>query len=397
MLNCKSTLVFITEARFYKDKNNNIYCDPSFDQKLWSRYLSFFKRVVVFSRIENILNFEGNSNCLCINEKVSFVALPYYIGLKNLLLKNRLLKKTLHCELLKYNNCSIIIRVPGAIGFASANILRKHNIGYATEVVGDPYEVFGKGNFTHPLRLILQVVSVYQLKYVVKYTSAALYVTQLALQTKYPVQINTPQFAVSDVLLPDVYIAPQPKKWKSKPVYSILCVGSLAQMYKGPDVVLKAIQLFNLKNSQCQLELTWLGDGVFKQPMELLAKDLMVDNKVKFLGNVSSVEVFKAMNLADIYVLASRTEGLPRVIVEAMASGLPIIATSVGGVPELLDDMALINKNDYQSLAEKLGEFLRNHKLYDQQAERNLINSYEFRASALDKQRLAFYSAVASY
>ena len=387
-------LIFITEARFYKDKTGRMYCDAAFDQNLWNRYLNFFSEIVVFARVQNVAELNDLKNCLSNERRIRFVELPYYLGLRNLITKSYLMKKALRSGLAKYRGCSIIIRVPGAIGYSAANILRKLDQPYAIEVVGDPYEVFAKGNFNHPLRFLLQKVAVFQLKFVVYNASAALYVTRFALQNRYPVRSDTPTFATSDVRLPDDYIATQAKTWTAKQVYSILCVGSLAQMYKAPDIILKAIQVFNKHNSY-QLSLKWLGDGEYREPMQLLAKELGVDKVVDFLGNVSSDEVFSAMKATDLFILASRTEGLPRVVVEAMGTGLPIIATHVGGIPELLHSDALIEKNDFHALVDKISEFLDREDLYNSQAKRNLIESHNFKASILNKQRLAFYSTVA--
>lgn len=395
MKNTSSTLVFITEARFYKDGSGYIYCDSGFDQNLWTRYLSFFNKIVVFARVEKVKRFDSSNKILYDKESIHFIELPYYIGLKNLILKSYELRKILNTELNNYKDCSILIRVPGAIGYTAAKILQQNGKRYSVEVVGDPYEVFAKGNFNHPLRILIQQFAVYQLKFVVHYASVVLYVTQSALQDKYPAKSEIPTFAISDVRLPDKYIANNAKLWVDKPIYSVLCVGSLAQMYKGPDIVLKAIQAINKKNFPYKLNLTWLGDGLYKSSMQMLAQDLGIDKDVHFLGNVSSEEVFMAMNRADIYVLASRTEGLPRVIVEAMGKGLPIIATRVGGVPELLDEEALIEKNDIEALISKIIDFLNNNKLYNFQAKRNLIESHKFKTSTLDEKRIAFYSAVA--
>ncbi len=388
-------LIFITEARFCKDKTGRIYSDSGFDQNLWTRYLSFFSEVVVFARVQNVVELNDSGNCLSDEKRICFVELPYYLGLKNLITKSHQMKKALKSGLAKYKGCSIIIRVPGAIGYSAANILCKLGQRYAIEVVGDPYEVFAKGNFNHPLRLLLQKVAVFQLKFVVKNASVVLYVTRYALQNRYPVRSGTPTFAISDVRLPDEYIANQAKTWTAKQVYSVLCVGSLAQMYKAPDIVLKAIQLFNKKNNNYKLSLKWLGDGEYRQSMELLAQELEIDEDVHFIGNVSSDEVFAAMGVADLFILASRTEGLPRVVVEAMGTGLPIIATRVGGIPELLHSDALVEKNDFHVLVDKISEFLSSDDLYDFQAKRNLIESHNFKTSMLNKQRMAFYSTIA--
>ena len=83
------------------------------------------------------------------------------------------------------------------------------------------------------------------------------------------------------------------------------------------------------------LHLTLVGDGVLRPEIEEQIRALGLDDKVTLAGIVSDVENYLAN--ADIYVAASIYEGLPISILEAMASGLPIVSTSVGGVPDIVE------------------------------------------------------------
>ncbi|GAB3976194.1 glycosyltransferase family 4 protein [Plantactinospora veratri] len=80
-----------------------------------------------------------------------------------------------------------------------------------------------------------------------------------------------------------------------------------------------------------------LGDGRYRPRLERLATDLGVRRQVHFTGTISAAtEVRRQLDAADLFVMPSRTEGLPKALIEAMARGLPAVATSVGGIPELL-------------------------------------------------------------
>ena len=106
--------------------------------------------------------------------------------------------------------------------------------------------------------------------------------------------------------------------------------GSLAQMYKAPDVVITALSI--CVESGLDVRLTWIGDGKYRAKMEKLAEELQVQDRIVFQGQLSApAEVRAVLDTADLFVLASRTEGLPRSLIEAMARGLPCIASSVGG------------------------------------------------------------------
>ena len=85
-------------------------------------------------------------------------------------------------------------------------------------------------------------------------------------------------------------------------------------------------------NTQLQL----LGDGELMDEIRQYARDLELENKVSFLGSQSNV--YPYLHNADVFVLPSDYEGMPMTIIEAMGTGLPIVATAVGGVPDMLSD-----------------------------------------------------------
>jgi glycosyltransferase involved in cell wall biosynthesis len=79
-----------------------------------------------------------------------------------------------------------------------------------------------------------------------------------------------------------------------------------------------------------------VGDGHLRGALEQQARDLGIAGRVRFLGTRDDPEVF--YRAADVVVLTSRNEGTPLTILEAMAAGVPVLATAVGGVPDLLGD-----------------------------------------------------------
>ena len=79
-----------------------------------------------------------------------------------------------------------------------------------------------------------------------------------------------------------------------------------------------------------------LGSGPEEVKLKRLASELNITNRVEFLGNVSQENLPKYLAIADIFVRPSRSEGLGTAFLEAMAAGLPVIATRVGGIPDFL-------------------------------------------------------------
>ena len=98
--------------------------------------------------------------------------------------------------------------------------------------------------------------------------------------------------------------------------------------------LLRAFKLILEQYPDAQLKL--LGDGELREEMEVLAKELGILENVHFLGSQSDVHPF--LHEADIFLLPSKYEGMPMTIIEAMGTGLPIVASAVGGVPDMIRD-----------------------------------------------------------
>ena len=386
-------LIFVTEARFTKDKNGDIFGDTSFNQDLWKRYLSVFNHVYIMARVQFDEKFIGNNANLSSGKNVTFIELPYFIGpLQYLKVKsklNKVIKKNVDALDAKY-----ICRVPGTIGNVVIKYLLKNNIPYGVEVVGDPWDVFAPGTIKHPLRMYFRWKGYFDLKKNVKNAAAVLYVTKEVLQKRYPVNQIAFKTSASNVKINDGLVADHPKKHKNKVEYQLLSIGSLEQMYKSPDIVIKAVKLLNDNHINCKL--TWLGDGVFRKEMEVLCQELDISHKVEFKGNVSAAEVISNLEKSDIFILASRTEGLPRAIIEAMSIGLPCVGTNVGGIPELISAEALVPKNNEIALFEKIKKLTDEPDFYNEQAQVNLNNAHLYKESVLTTKRNEFYNFLSN-
>jgi glycosyltransferase involved in cell wall biosynthesis len=106
---------------------------------------------------------------------------------------------------------------------------------------------------------------------------------------------------------------------------------------KGHEYLLRAFsELVETEDRQYRLRL--VGDGETREVMEQLATDLKIRDKVVFTGFIDDKDdLLEQYRRSDIFVLPSVSEGFPRVLDEAMAIGLPVVATRVGGVPAALD------------------------------------------------------------
>ncbi|OHA93796.1 MAG: hypothetical protein A3D37_02470, partial [Candidatus Zambryskibacteria bacterium RIFCSPHIGHO2_02_FULL_38_22] len=131
---------------------------------------------------------------------------------------------------------------------------------------------------------------------------------------------------------------------------------SIAELHKnkGIDVALKALSLLPEETKE-KIIYCVAGNGEEKEYLEKLTKGLHIENIVRFLGFVPDAK--KLLSGADIFLLPSRTEALPYVILEAGIAGLPTITTSVGGIPEVIHDMQngiLVHSRNRKEIAEAI-------------------------------------------
>jgi glycosyltransferase involved in cell wall biosynthesis len=219
-------------------------------------------------------------------------------------------------------------------------------------------------------------------------------VTANALQRRYPPGPNAYAVGCSDVELPnETFVAvPRPVQ-PDKRQFKLIFVGGLGQLYKAPEVLIAAVAA-NIR-SGLDLRLTMAGDGKLRADLEQLAQQLGIHEHVRFAGLLPSGEAVRAeLDQADLFVLPSRQEGLPRALVEAMARGLPCIASTVGGIPELLPPEDMVPPGDVAALAAKIREVLASRERLAQMAARNLQHARDYQADILRTRRRAFFEAV---
>lgn len=383
------TLVIAFEQRFYKDSEGYYYSNSQvFGDILFSRYLDKFEKLIIFARVLNIKYIDDN--LFKINHSnISFIDLPYYVGpLEYLLVKRKIEKIT---KKITIPNRAYICRVPGVIGDTLAKQLIRKKISYSVEVVGDPWDVFAPGVLKHPLSFIFRIIFYLKLKKIVSKAKCSLFVTKFTLQKRYPPKNSSFTTYVSDVNLNENDIC-IPKLLNPKKEIKIISIGSLEQLYKSPDLAIYTIKELRSMGVNCSL--IWLGDGKYKEKMQYLAKSLSIDKYITFKGNVSRDELFNNLRSSDIYLHISKTEGLPRSLIEAMASGLPCIASPVGGIPELLDKQVLIQSKKPKDIANKLLLFINEPEYALMHAKKNHIESKNYIDSVLNKKRNIFFEKV---
>jgi glycosyltransferase involved in cell wall biosynthesis len=130
-------------------------------------------------------------------------------------------------------------------------------------------------------------------------------------------------------------------------------VGALYDPVKGLEYALRAVQVARAEGKDIRLKV--IGEGPLRPAMEALSAKLGISQVVEFTGWVPNIEEYLLQT--DAFVLPSLSEGLPTALLEAMAMGLPAIASGVGGVPEVVQDRIsgyLVPAGDVQALAQAM-------------------------------------------
>jgi glycosyltransferase involved in cell wall biosynthesis len=143
----------------------------------------------------------------------------------------------------------------------------------------------------------------------------------------------------------------------------VLAVGRLSRE-KGHRHLVDAIAMLRDLNSELKFKLIIVGEGPEREDLERTVRQKVLNGSVLFIGHVEDTSPYYA--IADALALPSHSEGSPNVLLEAMAAGLPVIATAVGGVPEIAineENALLVAPGDHGSFARALNRLLTDTEL----------------------------------
>lgn len=375
------------EHRFQRTPDGKVWTQVAFGYSFWQRYLEVFDGVDILARCRDVdsvpegwVRVDG--------EGVALIPVPHYVGPWQYLLRaipvHRAVERALRVPE------AVILRVPSRVGSIAWAVISRSRRPYGVEVVGDPHDLFAPGSVHHPLRPLFRWIYTRHLRAQCSQACCASYVTEGALQQRY--HPNPDAFATyySDVELPPEAFATSPRTTFGKSPLRIVFVGTLQQLYKRPDVLIEAVAI--CVGRGLDLQLTIVGDGQHREQLTEQTIKRGIAGRVTFVGQLPQGHaVRRQFDEADLYVLPSSQEGLPRAMIEAMARGLPCIGTTVGGIPELLTKDDLVPPGDAVALADKIEEVMGSPERMVTMSRRNLSKARDYEEAALRKRRVGFY------
>jgi glycosyltransferase involved in cell wall biosynthesis len=400
-------LCLTLEHRFLQTPDSKVWTITQCPYEFYREYLEVFDSVRVISRVfpvsqaePNFLPVEGPG--------VEFYAMPSYKGPFGFLAQFvNVRERARHAV---PEGSAVILRVHGQVANSVEHWLTRRGLPYGLEVTADPYDVLSPAANPHPVAPIARRYFTRRLQRQCQRAVAVSYVTQTYLQNRYPPALDhrpTDQLsrgsdhdnwqcvmAVSDVSLSPQSFVSHPRNSLHDPsCLHVVFVGTLESFYKGPDVLLEAVGICKAQGVPVQVR--FVGIGARMRALQKRCSHLGLEAQVEFVGSVTAGEpVRRELDQADLFVLPSRAEGVPRAMLEAMARGLPCIGSTVGGIPELLHEEDLVAPDDPAALAEAITGVFSKPEQIERMSVRNLRTAQTYSAAILSEQRQRFFRAV---
>lgn len=382
LISCDDTL-FVYHGKYYF--KNQEWCN------FYKRYLRIFNSLRIAVRCE-VVDELNSCNILIDDTRIEVIDIPNFSG------PLEYAKKYFKIGRALTNICdgcdAAIVRLPSTIGQRVARKVIKSHIPYGVEVVYDAEDGW---------RSEKKIINRYLWKRIDKEMRETCYtangiscVTEFYLQKHYySKKADAFTSHYSTLELPKEFYG-FPKKYPEGKTFTLANVANQIQFNgrKGFNEIIEAISI--LKKKGVIVNAKFVGQDYHNGITQFmdLSRRLDVEKQIEFMGYLTRPELDDFLSSVDMFVMPTRAEGLPRVIIEAMAKGLPAISTPVSGNPELLDTHFLVKYEDVQTLANRIEELIIDKELYEKTSFENFNNSQKYEATVLERKRDAFYQKL---
>jgi glycosyltransferase involved in cell wall biosynthesis len=384
-------ILVVIDHRFNSTPDGAIWTQTMFTPSYWQRYFEVFDEVTIVARVQPVA--QASPDWVRVNtDRITVKPLPYYLGPWEYLLRRQRVLASAQNAFTMGDAVLFYSASPPAL--ALRRKLRALAYPYGVYIIANPHDVFSPGAVRSWLRPFFRWLAPRQLRSLCYGASAAAYITEKALQKDYPPSPTAYTDHYSMAELPEDAFVKQPRAFTpDQTAWTLITVGAMSQLYKAQDILIGAIA--RCVQQGLNLTLVFVGDGQYRPMLEAQAAELGIGDRCRFLGQLTTGPIVRQqLDRADLFVLPSRQEGLPRAMLEAMARGLPCLGSTVGGMPELLPSEDLVPPVDVSALATKICEMLTNSHRLSSMSTRNLNRAQDYQEDCIQDRRTTFYKTL---
>lgn len=366
-----------------------------FKSKEWydfyQRYLRVFEELKIANRVIDEPELK-KGRILVDDSRIEIHPLPIFHGpveyAKNYFSTGRAMNNAVDgCD-------AAILRLPSTVAQRISKQVLKAGIPYATEIVFDAQD--GADTSNNIVEKLLWRIIDKQMRSICSKADGVSCVTAKYLQQHY-FSVKPGHFVSNySTLALDKSFFTSPRQYPQKKILTIAHVDLQIGLHsrKGTDIIIQALE--KLKKKGIIVNVSFAGDDWDNSTRKILnyAKEHGIDGQVSCPGFLSRQQLDDFLNNADLFVLPTKAEGLPRVIIEAISKGLPTITTPASGNPELISSDYLVPFYDVDTLAKKIERLVRDKEEYKRVSNLNYQHSLKFEGSILQGKRDEFYNKL---
>ena len=388
----KKVLGVMPGSRYF-NVGDQYYCTSAFHAQMWKECLQVFDEVIVMDRVSVCDKVEPAYKPVLI-DNVRFIDFPNFFGHGQLVCR---LPKMFCVARRAAKQADIWHFSAGSIpSFCLWFWLFIYRVPYSIELRGEQAMNvdYLKMRGTHFPWLIVAVEKLILWLQRSK-AVACVGVAKFLSETYGPLDKSAPRLAISDSRMP-LEIYKKPRIWEKDSHCRIIVTLGRVEAQKNPVGMMKMLAELD-KKGFTNWRFKWIGNGPLMDKAKELAVEFGIEDRVDFLGLVPWQDVFETLNKSDLFVLNSMSEGMPRALLEAMATGLPAISVNICGMPEILLQSDLVPKDDHRQLADKIYEVLSDPARMCEMSKRNIETAKNYSAEVLSKRKLDFYKWLRKY
>jgi glycosyltransferase involved in cell wall biosynthesis len=271
---------------------------------------------------------------------------------------------------------------------------------YSVRIVGDPWSAYNPKYHDKVFSNVLRWWLSYKLKYLCSNASAISYVDRSSLESRYPTNEKAvcvaeyPSMGLENEEYNGVSLVNVKKKLR-RSCLEIVSIGNLDGWNKGIDILVDALEICRGKGVDFAVK--WIGGGSSLSSIEEYIENKELGDRIHITGFITDrSKIHRILDDAALFVFPSRSEGLPKAVIEAMARSLPCIASSVGGIPKLLPDEFLFDPNNVHELVDKITAACADEERFAQSAIQNYVTSKRFAETNLKDDRIDYYKCTSA-